>query len=514
MREESIVDDGVRNDQVAMKSSLPTKKEDSREERKAQKRKRKRTTPKPKPGEEGYKTPTQLRNERKRKQAKRRQQPKIDHDPSQQYLSNPKGAPSVNTARHYFQNLKTDFCVSLGPTEGWRTVAKLAVRPSTSAGQVTIGLFSPNSHRLVPVPQCVAHHSSINAAILMVEKLSRQIGVKPFDETIGTGHLRHIAVNVERATEKVQITLVWNSKPHSETSVEDEGKKDLDTLCKVMIAAAGGNSTRKRRRGHQGKESTDETCEPMEEMSIGLHSLWVHYNSSWKHSNAIFSVEGGKECWEHRYGPLCITETLELTECGLKHSVPLRFPPNVFRQANIDAFAMILAEIRRRISKFGRQRRQQDRNAALPTCVELYGGVGTIGLHVVDLVSSLVSSDENPFNEASFNESALALPNDLSKRVSYKSMNATNMVHSKELERAEVVIVDPPRKGLDDIVLQTLCTEASTQFLVYVSCGFDAFQHDCNALLKSKWSLDHAEGYLLFPGSDAIETLAIFVAKI
>jgi tRNA/tmRNA/rRNA uracil-C5-methylase (TrmA/RlmC/RlmD family) len=185
----------------------------------------------------------------------------------------------------------------------------------------------------------------------------------------------------------------------------------------------------------------------------------------------------------------------------------------VFRQANLDAFAKILAEIRRRILKFGRQRRQQDRNAALPTCVELYGGVGTIGLHVVDLVSSLVSSDENPFNEACFNESALALPKDIAKDVSYKPMNASNMVQSKALKQAEVVIVDPPRKGLDDTVLQTLCTEASPQLLVYVSCGFDAFQHDCNMLLKSKWRLDHAEGHLLFPGSDAIETLAIFVAK-
>jgi tRNA/tmRNA/rRNA uracil-C5-methylase (TrmA/RlmC/RlmD family) len=145
--------------------------------------------------------------------------------------------------------------------------------------------------------------------------------------------------------------------------------------------------------------------------------------------------------------------------------------------------------------------------------VELYGGVGTIGLHVVDLVSSLVSSDENPFNEACFNESALELPKDIAQRVSYKPMNATDMIQSRALDRADVIIVDPPRKGLDDTVLRTLCTEASPLLLVYVSCGFDAFQRDCNALLNSKWRLDHAEGHLLFPGSDAIETLSIFVAK-
>lgn len=498
-----------------------TKVDASKGGSKAQKKKRKRNVPKP--GEEGYLTPTQLRNARKRhaKQVKRQSQSEMD--PSQRYLSNPKGAPIVKTACHFFQNLKTEFGVTIGPTEGWRTVAKLAVRPSDH-GQVTIGLFAPNSHRLIPVPQCVAHHPSINRTVVMVEKLCRQVGVKAFDETTGTGHLRHIAVNVERATGKIQITLVWNSEPYLEKSVENEAKKVLDALCKAVIAvaAAGGNTSRKRRRGRQGKQGLimspkgqemSETYEESTEGTIGLHSLWVHYNSSWKHSNSIFSTQGGRESWEHRYGPLCITETLDLKECGLKYSVPLRFRPNVFRQANIDAFTKIVAEIRRRLTKYGRQRRQRDSSAAQPTCVELYGGVGTIGLHVVDLVSSLVSSDENPFNEASFNESALELPNDIAQRVSYKPMNATDMIQNRSLERADVAIVDPPRKGLDDIVLRTLCTEAHPQLLVYVSCGFDAFQRDCIALLNSKWRLDHAEGHLLFPGSDAIETLAIFVAK-
>ena len=50
------------------------------------------------------------------------------------------------------------------------------------------------------------------------------------------------------------------------------------------------------------------------------------------------------------------------------------------------------------------------------------------------------------------------------------------------------------------------------KLVVYVSCGFQAFQRDCDALIKSgKWKVQFAEGYILFPGSDAIETLAFFV---
>mmetsp|Transcript_15362 Transcript_15362/g.22046 ORF Transcript_15362/g.22046 Transcript_15362/m.22046 type:complete len:226 (+) Transcript_15362:45-722(+) len=84
----------------------------------------------------------------------------------------------------------------------------------------------------------------------------------------------------------------------------------------------------------------------------------------------------------------------------------------------------------------------------------------------------------------------------------------------------EIIVVDPPRKGLDDAVRKALTDDLASsskdgpQLLVYVSCGFNAFERDCNVLLESgKWAIDHAEGHLLFPGSDAIETLAFFVRK-
>ena len=48
--------------------------------------------------------------------------------------------------------------------------------------------------------------------------------------------------------------------------------------------------------------------------------------------------------------------------------------------------------------------------------------------------------------------------------------------------------------------------------LIYVSCGFDALARDCDRLLKGNagWKLESATGYVLFPGSNHVETLAIF----
>ena len=74
----------------------------------------------------------------------------------------------------------------------------------------------------------------------------------------------------------------------------------------------------------------------------------------------------------------------------------------------------------------------------------------------------------------------------------------------------DIIIVDPPRKGFEKYVCQAMEITKGPKLLVYVSCGFDAFKRDCDSLLKSGWALDVAEGHVLFPGSDAIETLAFF----
>ena len=121
-------------------------------------------------------------------------------------------------------------------------------------------------------------------------------------------------------------------------------------------------------------------------------------------------------------------------------------------------------------------------------------------------------------------------------KVSYMVASATNALFEGQALGAEVLIVDPPRRGLDDEVLAQLCkphnpkqplvdnnallfepnwsinfaNEVNT--LIYVSCGFDALARDCDKLLSGNagWVLESATGYVLFPGSNHVETLAVF----
>jgi len=50
----------------------------------------------------------------------------------------------------------------------------------------------------------------------------------------------------------------------------------------------------------------------------------------------------------------------------------------------------------------------------------------------------------------------------------------------------------------------------SLKRIIYVSCGFKALESDTAVLLQGPWKLAHAEGHVFFPGSDHVESLAIF----
>jgi len=303
-------------------------------------------------------------------------------------------------------------------------------------------------------------------------------------------------------------------------------------------------------------------CRPSTHCCVGLplrepegdflwHSIHVHCNPADRHDNSILGREGTwRLAWpstdaQRRDAIKGTKEALALPDFAAAvgpYEPRLFFPPNVFRQANLDQFTEIVKVVRKFVPRGSK-------------VVELYGGVGTIGLHISDLVSSLNCSDENPFNAACFQEAAATLPPDLAAKLSYLTKGAAGMALDGAISPwedrggssngAEVVIVDPPRKGLDPEVLDALTATAVhtgqpsggcsyPSRLIYISCGFKAFVRDASRLLGlagspsssrrgkkalgkkalsarvSKWRIVHAEGHVLFPGADHVETVAIF----
>ncbi|MDO4271653.1 MAG: hypothetical protein Q4C83_01555 [Candidatus Saccharibacteria bacterium] len=172
-----------------------------------------------------------------------------------------------------------------------------------------------------------------------------------------------------------------------------------------------------------------------------------------------------------------------LTDSILGHEY--RYSPNGFFQINLPVYELALTDMRRFINT--------------DKVIDMYSGVGTIGLSIAgDKQLTLVETDNHAFAELENN-----LPND----------NYIIGVHAKSEEALEyitsdaTVIVDPPRAGLDNRVVDRLL-EAQPPRIIYLSCNPATQARDTKTLL-AKYRIIHNQPYNFFPRTPHIENLIV-----
>ena len=72
-----------------------------------------------------------------------------------------------------------------------------------------------------------------------------------------------------------------------------------------------------------------------------------------------------------------------------------------------------------------------------------------------------------------------------------------------------VIILDPPRRGLDAALIAAL-TKLDPQLLLYISCAADKLARDTKELIAAGYMLDSAAIFDMFPRTASFETLAVF----
>lgn len=345
----------------------------------------------------------------------------------------------LDEAKHYFQQrgMSSYQLIADSPT-GWRCRAKLAVRGQTIDPH--IGLYREGTHNVVDIPFCKVHHPQINRSVELIKRWIIEENIQPYNELSFHGTLRYVQLVVERATGRVQVSLVIN------------GHKQLTKSFKRLWDMEGPNF---------------------------WHSLWANYNTN--KTNVIFGSE-----WKLFHGEPLLWETFGRTK--------VCFQPASFAQANLDLFDKMLKRI-------------TDIVPAKSSVVEFYAGVGVIGLCLAHKCSRVHCIEINPLAEACFQESRAKLGEE-SHKITFHTGKASDFLDL--LRDCDTIIVDPPRKGLDQTLLKSFKSQQGPKKLIYISCGWPSFQKDCDALLEAGWKLVEAAGYLFFPGSDHIETLAVF----
>lgn len=137
------------------------------------------------------------------------------------------------------------------------------------------------------------------------------------------------------------------------------------------------------------------------------------------------------------------------------------------------------------------------------TLLDLYCGIGTIGLSAASRVKELIGVEIIPQAVENARQNA-ALNQFSNTRFLCGDCKAAVKQLSEEGVHPDVIIVDPPRKGCDSEVLETI-SAFSPERLVMISCNPATAARDCKLLGEMGYQVAEYMPFDLFPRTNAVE---------
>ncbi len=136
--------------------------------------------------------------------------------------------------------------------------------------------------------------------------------------------------------------------------------------------------------------------------------------------------------------------------------------------------------------------------------IDAYCGVGTIGFAFARKVQSLRGMDIIPeaIEDAKKNAARMGLTN-----THYEAGKAEEIIPKwyQEGYRADALVVDPPRTGLDDKLLETIL-DFRPEKMVYVSCNVSTLARDLVALSRA-YKVEYIQSVDMFPHTARTEAV-------
>lgn len=229
---------------------------------------------------------------------------------------------------------------------------------------------------------------------------------------------------------------------------------------------------------------------------------------------AILPAQGGEIIYSNPKSPasvitkrLAAFDNTSLTDTIL--GTPFTYACEGFFQVNIPVYEQALRDMQRWVTTESSDSSEKIwlREASGPELfsevvresVDLYSGVGTIGLTIGGDNVTLVEINEHAVREMRRNIAQLGKK---AQAVLAPSEQALDYITSNK-----IIIVDPPRAGLHAKVIATLLQQQPPR-IIYLSCNPVTQARDV-ALLLEKYRIVHARGYNFFPRTPHIESLVV-----
>ena len=334
-------------------------------------------------------------------------------------------------------------------------------------GNIVMGFYAGHTHSIIACPDddCMLGHSDNTFILNAVKEWMKEYRVRAYNENIHKGTVRHVLIRTGYHTDEVMVCLV----------------------TKKMLR----------------KEAADGLVKAIQKLKLNVASLVVNINK--EDTNVIL----GKECIT-LYGRPYIEDYIG--------DIKFQISPLSFYQVNPKQTEVLYNKALEFAGLKGNE-----------SVWDMYCGIGTISLFLakkagkvygVEIVPQAIEDAKNNakinnIDNAEFfvGKAEEVVPAFYKKQTGVQSDNDSTDSKEYDMTRPDVVVVDPPRKGCDKKLLDTIVSMTPDR-IVYVSCDSATLARDLKLLVEYGYKVEKVQPVDQFGNTVHVETCVLLGRKI
>ena len=331
---------------------------------------------------------------------------------------------------------------------GYRNKAQFPFGADKEGNPIT-GFYAGRTHDIIANTDCALGVEQNKEILEIILQYMRENKIKSYDEKTGKGLIRHVLIRYGFKTKEIMVCLVVNGKrlPKAERLIEK--------LIQIE----------------------------------GMTSITISPNT--RRDNVIMG-----DSYEILWGQGYITDYIG----NVKYQIsPLSFyQVNPVQTEKLYRLALEYADLK-----------------GDETVWDLYCGIGTISLFLAQKAKQVYGVEIVPqaIDDAKENAKINAIDNaeffvGKAEEVLPEYYAEYEREHNGKTAHADVIVVDPPRKGCDETLLETI-VKMQPEKVVYVSCDSATLARDLKYLCANGYEIRMCRGVDQFPQSVHVETVVL-----
>lgn len=314
-------------------------------------------------------------------------------------------------------------------------------------GAIIAGFYAGRTHSIIQAEDCFLGVEENPRILKAIREFMVQEGIEPYDETSHTGLIRHVLIRKGFETGELMVCLVINGK-----SLPGAGK-----LVERLLGL---------------------------DVGTGAKMTSISYSLNQEKTNVIM----GKEIVD-LYGPGYITDFIG--------DVKYQISPLSFYQVNPIQTKVLYGTALEYAGLTGDE-----------IVWDLYCGIGTISLFLAQKAKQVYGVEIVPQAIEDARRNAKLNNMDNVRFFVGKAEEVLPEQFEKEKIHADVIVVDPPRKGCDRICLDTIL-KMQPDRVVYISCDSSTLARDLRYLADGGYVMDKVRACDMFAGTCHVECVVL-----